>query len=1020
MKAHKPFSQLVNIFLCMMCATLLACLTACGGGGSSGPTATPDTPKTASQPASSPNSPPPEVVGSEDQMKKRLAFVAEASMKDDPVTIAQAATLSQLAESGSSFDAALFKSKFELVRSEFQTWSATARASALDSQMQVFRITARQLDGAIANSQKIVTQAMYQTVSVTSQTTVFTPGPVPANAAWNKLASQSYPEVLDRLYAACDTNATTRAACDNGFSVKASLSFTDRCGTSSDEWCTALKNNSLKPAQANLLRDNMLQAMSKLQGLAYSCAQGKTECAAQDPDLKAAKKSVAYIAAATKALKWSGAINDRQVQQIQSVSQGLGAIAVNSTKIYRVLSTIDPVGLWDKATTVKNWTALLFGDAKKSGGLNLAVTDIESLVNAFSSIDGAIHGIIEVFGGSNVSSTDAQLLAGIKQIQEMIKALQANMTARFDSVDYQLATISVNMGDGLNTVNQNVADLSAKAEAAQRAMSTLASGLNRLDTSLSAAISALAEQNLVSLQSIERDAGQNQAEADLVTTFNWIMAASVDATSTTNSGASDFLDDVYPQLSSRSLSQSLGYLNCMAAAYAGALVSTDIVANPDTIVFGGRRYLDILRLRPDYAKTAAPMVARQLQQLLNDRILPAQAYVGALQNSALIGALQDNYAARAADLKAAIEASAPAFQHLKSPVGFDYSLLPMWGADDQATQYVPRFYRLGKLLPCDATFGPVLSVPANWSSLVDEVSRNAELLGLTTINACYSLPNNNGWGQVWLEKIKVDRYWAWGGLDLTISTSVSGKTVKSRLLSVPDSTGRGYLSSRREGICFFFTTDDIRVAVQAVPAANVVAAAWEDGTKFVGNDWCADVGVKPSNMSTAFSNTSTLSYQWAAATGCDAVLQSIKTARQSLRKEFYANVAQAIRGKTGDVGAAAQRLDGARLALSMALQAAYPQAIIDNLGVRAAFYGKEALPDSLAVADALANADAANTSPVDFVTQAKTRSSGLALLVVAERQRVKAGQAKYVNPILENLRIEVELQLAIAKAAQNK
>lgn len=1016
MKVRSHFSPFPHFFPSALSATMLACLTACGGGGSSG---LPD--GSSANTSNSSSSTGTSTASSEDQMKARLAFVAEASMKDDPVTIAQAATLSQLVDSGANFDASVVKAKFDLVRSEFQAWSATARASALDAQMQVFRITAKQLDGAIANSQKFVTQAMYRTVDVSGQTTVFTPGPVPSNAVWNKLASQNYQSVLDGLYTSCQSSTIVKKACDDAFSVKVSLQFTDRCATSTEGWCTALKNNSLKTDQANLLRDQMQQAMTQLQGLAYACSQGKTECAAQDPDLKTAKKGVALIGTASKGLKWVGAIDERQMKQFQSVAEGLGAVAVNSAKIYRILGTVDPIGIWDKATTVKNWTALIFGDAKKSGGLNLAINDIESLLNAFSSIEGAIHGIVEVFGGTSVSSTDAQLLEGIKQIQDMIRALQANMTARFDSVDYQLATISVNMADSLQTVNRNVLDLSAKAEAAQRAMSMLANGLNRLDTSLSAAISALAEQNLVGLQSIERDAGQNQAEDDLVTAFNWTMSASIDATSTSNSGSSDFLDDLYGQLSTRGISFNLGYLSRMSMVYTGTPITTVLVANPDTIVFGGRRYLDILRLRPAYAKAAAPMVYRQLQQLLNDRILPAQAFVGAVQNSNLINALQASYADRAAELKAAIEAAAPAFLRAKSPVGYDYSLLPLWGADDQATQYVPRFFRLGKLLPCDGTFGPVLSVPTNWGALVDDVSSNAELLGLTYIDACYALPSsNNGWGQMWLEKIKVDRYWAWGGLDITINTSVGGKTVKSRTLAVPDAAGRGYLNSRREGICFFFTKDDIRIAAQAVPAANVVAAAWQDGTKFSGNDWCNDVGVKPSNLSSAFSTSSTLTFQWPAEAGRNEALQRIKNARQSLRQDFNAYVALAIRAKTGDVGAAALRLDGARLALSVALQAGYPQAMIDNLGFRAAFNGKEALPDSLAVADMLAASDASNTTSVDFVTLASTRSIGLAQLVEAERQRVKAGQAKYVNPILENLRIEMELQLAVARAALSK
>lgn len=989
--------------------------TGCGGGSESTDATDPTSTET--------------TTSAEDQLKNKLVFVAQATIYNaDPATIAQAATLARLVSSGSAFDAAVVKEKFELARKDLETWAATARGSRLDTQVNAFKFTAQRLNEVVADSQRLVLQAMGTTFAsyaaggstVGAQTTVFTPGSVPPSAEWAELNKVNYEAVLDNLYSSCQKNAITRAACDRAFAVNVSMSYAERCAKTAESWCTTLRDSLLKPNQADVLRTRIATLTSNLQGLAYACAQGKTECAAEDQTLKNGAKAVAVVTQLSRGLEFIGAISSNQVDQYKAVAEGMAAIYVHSAKAYGILRAADPLDIWDQATKLENWGALIFGDAKESGGLNLSIQDIQSLVGAFTGIEGAVTGIIKVFGPSlGGGNADAQILAGIKAIQDMIRALQVNMTARFDSVDYQLASLSVQMVDGLGTVNGNILDVGVKQDAALAALASLSSSLVRMDAQMSAAIADLSKQFLVGVQSIERDAGQGEYASDLVSIFNWTYASSIDATGSSAVFGFNYLDDVYDQLSGHSTGYNLNYMNGVAAAYTGAFLASDRVPNPELVVFGTRKYLDILRLRPAYFQAAAPMVARELQTLLTERIIPAQNFTIAMQNSTLIDELFKAYLARLSELDEAIKASAPAFQRSRSPVGLDFSLVGMWGADDQATSYVPKFYRLNKLVPCSGTMGPTLSMISNWQSLTDSVSLNAEALGVSELSVCYSLPlSNNGWGTYWPEKIKIDRYWAWGGLDLSINSYIGTTSLRTKLLAVPDAAGRGYLHQQRVGICFFFTTGDLRVATSAVPASTVVATAWETGTKFVGNDWCAGAGVVPANLSAIFSSSAVTTADWAETASRITVFDQIKTTRDALRRDFYGITAQALRVKSGDVGAAANRLDGAWLALRTALEIAYPQAMVDNLGFRLAFFGNQALPDSGVVADLVGTANPSTVTPVDIQSLAQNRADGLKLLVDAEAARVKTGQAKYLNPALDNLRIEVELWIGAANAVQ--
>jgi hypothetical protein len=208
-------------------------------------------------------------------------------------------------------------------------------------------------------------------------------------------------------------------------------------------------------------------------------------------------------------------------------------------------------------------------------------------------------------------------------------------------------------------------------------------------------------------------------------------------------------------------------------------------------------------------------------------------------------------------------------------------------------------------------------------------------------------------------------------------------------------------------ICFWFTTDDIRIAHTQVPAASVLATGWEGS--FTGNGWC-DGYRKVTGLKKAFADRSTVVFDWQQgdAAGQAAVRAEVQKRLATLRAGFHADVAAQI-GAAGPIGTSARRLAASALVIQRYLELSTPQTLAVNPLLRGLFYGSEALPgmQGLAALYAEAARQAGTDTRVDVTGRIARQADNLEAVLTPVLERIRRGELRETPADLASVQVRM-------------
>ena len=629
-------------------------------------------------------------------------------------------------------------------------------------------------------------------------------------------------------------------------------------------------------------------------------------------------------------------------------------------------------------------------------------------------ITSSVKAVLSLFD-SQGAGTDAQVLAVLAELQRSLTALRIEMHARFDIVDTKLDTMYLTMIDGLAAINNKAIDTNTKLDQVRQSIARIDQQVGWLSWNLEAWLSDLSRQDLNQVIGLAGPILEEEFKRELSLIFNYVKNTTVDSLHA-GPASRDYLDQSYDELKF-SLGYNVNYLaNYPTGRFDAPAIYGQRLANPSELVYALQMYLSLTTRYPAYAANSAATIRDQAQQMLDQRVKPISAFISSIQGyNGLFDLLAADYRQKAMELQLAVTNHQKSFLLEQSAAGQDMSIFDVFGGIDQTTTFVPLAVRLDRLGPCSGT-GPTLTLPDNWKLVFDNATaRNAEALGLGNLSSCYSFDNagEGGWSNLQLLKIKTDRYWAWGTLNVRVSSSIDGSPVSARLLVDP--VGSPYA---RDSICFYFTTSNINIAPSAVPAASVLGQAWE-GTFQQPIDWCSGF-YAPSNLKVAFETRSVPVLDWTSAnpTKKAEVEKAVAARLQDLKQRLLASISNEMQS-SGPVGLAAKRLTASKLVIQRYLELALPDQIENNYPLRSLFYGTEAMPDdsSLASQFLIAAQHAATVTALPDVTvTANAKADQLSTLLAPVLARIRAGQARESISDLAAVQVQLDLLLSAMRS----
>jgi hypothetical protein len=410
------------------------------------------------------------------------------------------------------------------------------------------------------------------------------------------------------------------------------------------------------------------------------------------------------------------------------------------------------------------------------GGLG-AILSATTLGGVGTVVGAAVDIFSSIFGSSS-SSANAAVLAQLKDLSKQLANLQKDMDAQFAKVDATLNSITNLLNQNFAQIDYTLGALTGDAHAIQVGLLDIQTQINQLEQYTQAYFQAT---ELTGPNGFDYQAticlGQatlpniTSCEADF---YNW--AYNTAASAVWALPVADYTDgniyNVFEDAVNSGITGcdssgcptpfavDINYLAQFPAQNLGlpALWNSSLgpLANPDEWTRGARAYLELAHEWPQ----AVSGVGNEAQHL-SDMIFSGSAIQQAAEaansinnggtitaNLALFTAATNKGSAASSSLQSAILGVVNSYitnpaNNLQEGPGNGY--LNLWGGPNQTNTYVPKALQPGGAdvtnlpdCPNDLAEGPY-STPANLASLLPNVIKTTEQLGLGTVTACLAV-----------------------------------------------------------------------------------------------------------------------------------------------------------------------------------------------------------------------------------------------------------------------------------------
>lgn len=943
----------------------------------------------------------------------KLAYLANAQavIVREPATLAQVATLTEILNSQSSIDKTSIVNGFISARTSFSDWYTTSSGSDFTSQVKMFADLNTALRQHVDQAPRHVLNAYTDILEPTYTLTNI-------DASWRSIRSEKTQLALEAFYETCRQTVAHARICDEAMSPVFGVSVSDTYDTicAHNEnlgGCDLLPNATYLTESdvRNIFREHITMIHIDI----TNALKGDN-----DTDADQKKKIDRYkgIVSTIASLSHLIGLSDTVTNDMKTLGTSTIDIYANVTKLISSFSKIDPIML-TQVTDWSQWKNYLFGDSDKCKDLSNTLDVLTGIGGSINSISEAVTNILKLFS-DHAPTIDEQILDHIKQVEEMIKAMQENMNSRFDVLDSKLDTLYVAMVDGLAAINNREIAIEDAINQVNTSLAHVQSDLITLSINIESYLSDLSRQDLDWIIGLETNISRSEFNREEAFLYNWIINT-INDTLHAGPDSRDYHDNIFSELS-HSMSYNINYLsNYPLEVFGLNAISSSRLANPTDLTYGGQLYASLLNKYPSFVKDASETIKKHIMKIKQQRIVPIRSAIAGIQgNSELFDKLVADYKAKISVLQKTINDNAALFLQDISSIGHDLSQFDIWGTPDQLVDYIPSAIKTSKIQPCTG-YGASLDIPSGWKSLFPaRTAFNAEALGLVQNSACYEVGDptvNGGWSDWEAIPNGSDVWWAWAVLNIKINIYLSGvgqtnTFVIGRNLQIPQT-----YSSWGDKICFYWlrseSDDPIWGAPQLVPARPVVSAAWEGN--WHGNGWCENTGAAVSQLRNAFNTLSTVTWDWGV--GQPAKKSVIDTAINNrfteLQRQFYNYIAQQLKS-TSDVGDAAKQVTGAKLAILNYLQLGFPELLRNNNLIHSLFFGASPLPDrdSLQMLYASTASMLKLPSRIDFTDNANKAISNLQVIIETEIQRIAGKESNQSIIYLDALETQLDLLYA--------